>query len=200
VPAGSPLLAVQSDARFTSGQAGVRALLELERTDGKGAPRRGYRFRAEASGYPVAWDVGDAFGRAAAQVSGYVPLIGELHLATRLGGMGVFGAAPIFESAFIGGRHSLRGFRSDRFAGDAAVYGGAELRLPLGTLPLLVNGEVGVFGLADAARVWHDGDSPGGWHTGVGGGAWFGVFGRAVSAAYAHGERGRFYVWAGLPF
>src|SRR5690606_215720 len=200
VPAGNPIVGAQTGDHFTSGQVGVRALLSLERTDGEGAPRRGYRVQLQATGYPVTWDAGDAFGRAAAQVSAYVPLIGELHLATRLGGMGVVGDAPVFESAFIGGRHSLRGFRSDRFAGDAAVYGGTELRLPLGTLPLLVNGEVGIFGLADAARVWQDGDSPGGWHTGVGGGAWFAAFGRAVSAAYAHGERGRFYVWAGLPF
>jgi hemolysin activation/secretion protein len=152
------------------------------------------------SGFPAAWDVGGTFGRTEAEVAGYVPLIGELHLATRLGGAAAFGDYPVFESAFIGGRHSLRGFRYDRFAGDAAMYGGAELRLPLGNLPLIVNGEVGVFGLADAARVWFDGDSPGGWHTGVGGGVWYGAFGRAVSAAYAHGERGRFYMWAGLPF
>jgi hemolysin activation/secretion protein len=133
-------------------------------------------------------------------VSGYLPLVGATHLAARVGGAGAFGDFPVFESAFVGGRHSLRGFRSDRFAGDAALFGGAELRVPLGTVPLLVNGELGVFGLADAARVWHSGESPGGWHTGIGAGLWFTALGRAVSVAYARGESGRLYAWAGLPF
>jgi hypothetical protein len=30
-----------------------------------------------------------------------------------------------------------------------------------------------VSGLADAGRVYLDGESPGGWHKGFGGGAWF---------------------------
>jgi len=32
---------------------------------------------------------------------------------------------------------------------------------------------IGVFGFADAGRVYVDGSSPGGWHTSLGGGLWF---------------------------
>jgi hemolysin activation/secretion protein len=156
--------------------------------------------RAEALGFPATWDADGAFGRAAAEVNGYLPLIGSTHLATRLGGEHAFGDYPVFEAAFIGGRHSLRGFRSDRYAGDLAAYGGVELRIPIDTVEFIVNGELGVFGLADAARVWVDGDSPGGWHTAFGGGIWFSAFDRAFSVAYAKGASGRLYLWQGLPF
>lgn len=200
VPVGNPLRATSAEARFNSGQVGARGAIDVARTDRAGAPRRGFRLRAEASVFPAVWDAGGAFGTAEGQVSGYLPLVGATHLAARVGGAGAFGDFPVFESAFVGGRHSLRGFRSDRFAGDAALFGGAELRVPLGTVPLLVNGELGVFGLADAARVWHSGESPGGWHTGIGAGLWFTALGRAVSVAYARGESGRLYAWAGLPF
>ncbi|MGH7444421.1 MAG: BamA/TamA family outer membrane protein [Longimicrobiales bacterium] len=197
IPVGSPLGPAR-EVRF--GQAGGRAELVLDDTDQPAAPRRGYRVRAAASGFPATWDADGAFGSAAAEVNGYLPLVGETHLALRLGAERAFGEFPAFEAAFIGGRHSLRGFRSDRFAGDAAAFGGAELRVPIDTVEFIVNGELGVFGLVDAARVWFDGDSPDGWHSGYGGGLWFSAFERAFSVAYAKGERGRIYVWQGLPF
>jgi hypothetical protein len=182
------------------GQLGGRARFSLWDTDRDAAPRRGYRLSAEAAAYPAVWDAGAAFGAVGAEASGYLPLVGQAHAAVRLGGRHAFGEFPVFEAAFVGGRQSLRGYRSHRFAGDAAAYGSAELRVPLGTVRHIVSGELGVFGLADAARVWYDGASPGGIHTAFGGGFWFAAFDRAISAAYAHGERGRFYVWSGLPF
>lgn len=196
VPAGNPL----GEGAVSFGQVGGEATLELRRTDRDAAPRRGFGLYAEALGFPATWDADGAFGRAAAEVNGYFPLIGATHLAMRLGGEHAFGDYPIFEAAFIGGRHSLRGFRSDRYAGDAAAFGGIELRVPIDTVEFIVNGELGVFGLADAARVWADGDSPGGWHTAFGGGLWFAAFDRAFSVAYARGARGRLYLWQGLPF
>jgi hypothetical protein len=72
--------------------------------------------------------------------------------------------------------------------------------VPLGTLNLLVKSKVGVFALADAGRVWLDGESAGSWHSGLGGGLWAAAFGRALSVSYAHGEEHRFYVKSGLSF
>jgi hypothetical protein len=59
-----------------------------------------------------------------------------------------------------------------RFAGDVAVSGGAELRLRLGRPRIVVPVSLGVFGFGDAGRVYLDGASPGGWHTSTGGGIW----------------------------
>ena len=101
------------------------------------------------------------------------------------------------------GSHSLRGYPSQRFSGDAAAYGNAELRQPVTRANLLLaRGTLGVFGLADAGRVWYQGNATGGWHTAYGGGLFFTLLDRryAVSAAYAQGDRGKFHVTMGMPF
>jgi hypothetical protein len=72
--------------------------------------------------------------------------------------------------------------------------------MPIDTVEFIVNGELGVFGLVDAARVWFDDESDGGWHTGYGGGLWFAAFDKVFSVAYAYGEDSRVYLWQGLPF
>jgi hemolysin activation/secretion protein len=123
-------------------------------------------------------------------------------LALRAGGQRVWGGFPFQYAAYLGGSHTLRGHASERFAGDASAYGSAELRQVLGRTKLLVRGNLGVFGLADAGRVWYGGASPGGWHSAVGGGLFFTFLDRtkAVSAYYAKGEEGTLYFTFGLPF
>lgn len=102
----------------------------------------------------------------------------------------------------MGGSGSLRGYPAQRYAGDGSAFGNAELRVPLIPINRLVRGEVGVLALADAGRVWAEGESSSRWHTAVGGGVWLGFSGRSriVGASYAHGEEGRFYLWSGFPF
>jgi hypothetical protein len=70
----------------------------------------------------------------------------------------------------------------------------------LGEVNFFVRSKVGVFGLADAGRVWFDGASDGSWHTAFGGGVWASAFGQAVSLAYAKGESQRIYLKSGLFF
>jgi hemolysin activation/secretion protein len=108
------------------------------------------------------------------------------------------GGYPAQFAAAIGGRRSLRGYSFHRFAGDAAAYGGTELRVPVGTVNFIVRSQLGLFALADAGRVWFDGASNGGWHAGAGGGFWLAALGRSVSVAYAHGEGGKLYLSSGL--
>jgi hypothetical protein len=89
----------------------------------------------------------------------------------------------------------------NRFAGDAAAFGGAQLFVPLTRAVLFTRGDLGIHGLADAARVWFDGESAGGWHTGIGGGLWFRTLGQTLMGTYAHGEDGgRFYFQLGASF
>lgn len=201
LPDGAVVLdAAVADAAVT--QLGARAAVELSRTDGTAAPRRGFTVHAYTDAYPVvSGGNGTAFGRVGGQATAYIPLIGDgPHLALRAGSEHVFGEFPLFEAAFLGGRRSLRGHRTDRFAGDRSAFGAAELRVPLDTVKLFVRTEVGAFAFGDVGRVWYNGDSAGGWHTGYGAGAWFGVFGRAVSVAVARGGVTRFHAWLGLPF
>ena len=88
----------------------------------------------------------------------------------------------------------------ERFRGESAAYGSAELRVPVGVLPILVKWDTGVFALADAGRVWFDGESPGGWHSGFGGGVWVSSLGQTFSIAFAHGEQNRVYFQRGMSF
>jgi hemolysin activation/secretion protein len=122
-------------------------------------------------------------------------------LALRAGGKQTFGTYPFHEAAFLGGASTLRGWTEQRFAGDAAVYGNAELRAYLSEIFFVLPGELGIFALADAGRVFLDGESSDAWHSALGGGLWVAFLDRAntISVAYARGrERGGVYVNLGF--
>jgi Omp85 superfamily domain len=177
--------------------AGGRAAALVDRRDDIGYPTRGFTLGATAELVPLVTDglsadVDGGFARTGAAAAAYLPL-GPAVLAVRAGGEKVFGDFPLQYSAFLGGSPSLRGFSYHRFAGDAAAFGSAEVRMR-------VAGSFGVLGLADAGRVWYGGDSDGGWHTAYGGGAFVTTGGRSASAFYAQGERGILYLRLGLPF
>lgn len=94
----------------------------------------------------------------------------NLTLALRAAGERVWGDFPFYEAAYLGGSESLRGFRFQRFAGEATALGSAELRLHLMRFRLLVPTALGVFGFADTGRIWQNGESDGAWHKDFGGG------------------------------
>jgi hypothetical protein len=58
------------------------------------------------------------------------------------------------------GQDHPAGYDHDRFAGDAAAYAGADLRLLITRFARPVPGELGVLGLVDAGRVWLSGKTP----------------------------------------
>ena len=200
---GSPLEVFNPLGSEPFGQIGGRVAVGLDSRDAAAFARRGLWLNAGGTVYPAVWDATEVFGEAHLDGAAYLPLPRKSTLALRAGGKRVWGEFPFHEAAFIGGAEVLRGFQRERFAGDAALYGGAELRALLARAKLLVvRGELGALALADAGRVYLHGDSPGGWHTGVGGGIWFAVLDRAavVSAIYAHGERDQLYLRLGMPF
>ena len=180
--------------------AGAQLTLELDRTDDDAVPTSGWRFETEMGAYPAFLDLEAPFSTASGGASFYVPLgrRGGPHLAFRAGGSVAAGDYPVQFAAAVGGSNSLRGYTWRRFAGDAAANGGAELRVPVGTLNFIVKSQLGLFALTDAGRVWYEGANDGGWHTSVGGGFWLSAFGRAISVAYANGEGGKLYLSSGL--
>jgi hypothetical protein len=96
----------------------------------------------------------------------------EPTLALRVGGKRVWGRFPYQQAAYIGGNSTVRLGRENRYAGDASVYAGAELRLFLTKFYLFVPGRFGVFGLGDVGRVYLEGESSDLWHAAGGGGVW----------------------------
>jgi surface antigen Omp85-like protein len=160
--------------------------------------RSGWWARAGASAFAA--DEGGGFGGAEGEARAYLSLGAGPILALRAGGQWIGGDVPLQEAAFLGGYQSLRGYPFQRFAGDAAVFGSAEVRQPLGQVRLLIRGRVGAFGFAEAGRVYVDGSSPGDWHPSFGGGAWFESLGKVATVTWARGDVTRLYAGLGLPF
>lgn len=210
---GSPLAELRrsGDAAFGSdavGQLGARGLLRLDRRDKPAFPMRGMYLRADAAAYPAVWGDAGAFGKLAVQGRVYLPFTRGAYgptLALRLGGERIWGDFPVQEAAFIGGRSTLRGYSRERFAGDVSLYAGADLRAKITDIELITRGRLGATVLADAGRLWYQGESPGGLHAAVGGGIWFATLERPYvgSATFVRGEPGRggkVYLALGLPF
>ena len=176
-------------------------MLDLNKTSGGAVADRGWTLESEVSAFPKIWDVKKAFGTAAASGAVHIPLPGNgTHFAVRAGGEVASTGVPILHSPAIGGRATLRGYSWRRFTGDKTAFGSAELRVPVGVLPLFIRWRTGVFGLVDAGRVWYNGESDGKWHTGVGGGIWLSTLGQTFSVAYANGDSGHIYITKGLSF
>jgi len=160
-------------ARFL--QAGAEVAVKLDLRDNPGAATRGVLVEAAARFFPAMLDADQgAFGRLTGGASVYVPFsqAGNQTLALGVAAEKLWGTYPFYEAAFLGGPHLLRGFRKERFAGDAALLGRAEFRVQLANVGLLVPWDVGVFAFTDAGRVFVAGASPGGWHVSAGGGIW----------------------------
>lgn len=158
------------------GMAGGGAELRWDSRDRTRAPTRGLYLTLGGSAYPAIWDVDSTFGEAHAQVQAYLgarrlPL--SPVLALRAGAKQVFGRYPFAEAAFIGDAGTVRLGRQNRFGGDKAAWGGAELRLALTRFRFPLPGRLGVFGLGETGRVWLDGETSERWHAAVGGGLWF---------------------------
>lgn len=112
-------------------------------------------------------------------------------IATHIQADKILGNYEFFHALTLGGPDKLRGFRSDRFAGDARVYQSTDLRWKLfragGMLPF----SLGVFGSFDYGRVWYKEDIAAGdkWHIGYGGGIFIVPFGlTAFRISYISGE------------
>lgn len=195
---------VAGDGAF--GVVGLRANASFDRRDSAEYPRRGLQLDLYAGGFPLVWgDAREAFTEGGGSATAYLPIPGPLEptLALRAAAHRVWGTAPFQHAAFLGGASTLRGYRLQRFAGDAAAHGRGELRVRLGYVNLyLLRGELGGIALADAGRVFVSEEESDRWHTGFGGGFWFGTFDRAATAhlVYARGERHTLQAGIGVPF
>jgi hypothetical protein len=129
--------------------------------------------------------------------------------ALRAGGKKVFGTYPFHEAASIGGggltgsHANVRGLYAQRFIGDSALYGNAELRLRLSKIYLFLPGEMGIFGLSDIGRIFLKGEESNKWHTAYGGGIWISLLRRDYTFSFTIAqseERMAFYFSGGFLF
>ncbi len=184
-------------------QTGVTSELRVDTRDRPAWATRGLLFTVSGNAYPAALDVQRAFGNVTAQVATYLTVPHGPTLALRVAGSRVFGPYPFHEAAFVGGATTVRGYAEHRFAGDAALLGNVELRASVARFSALVPIEFGVFGLADAGRVFLSGETSDVWHGAAGGGLWFAFLNRGNTltvAAARSPERTGYYVRAGFAY
>jgi hypothetical protein len=159
---------------------GLRGRLALDTRDHPHFASRGAAISLEASAYPSWADAEETIRKVSAQASIALSPPGRwrpsLHLMA--GGVKTWGRLPFFLAPTLGGTRTLRGYRPDRFAGEASAYGAAELRIPLTRLGIVVPGEQGVFGFYDVGRVFVRGEQSDEWHSAVGGGVWLSFLSR----------------------
>lgn len=186
------------------GQVGAQIGLVYDTRDDDNWPTRGLRIATRGELWPKLWDVVETYGVLNAQVSTYLtPIRRGPTLALRAGGKRVWGQFPLHEAAIAGSAETVRGLHEGRYAGDAAVWANSELRLYLTDFFVILPGQFGLVGAADAGRVFLEGENSDTWHTGVGGGFWISLIERhnTLSALLmtSEGEKG-FYLKAGFVF
>lgn len=163
-------LPTSSSERFF---AGMHLGYELENVDNVHNPHRGIRFDADVASFDDL-DENRSFTRLKSSMSLYFPLNwmpGKATLGVRTGGAVNFGDATFYQANFIGGFHTMRGFRRNRFGGDASFYNNIDLRVKLFDWKnYVVPIEFGLIGFHDYGRVWVDGEDSNTWHRGYGGG------------------------------
>ncbi|MEM9934137.1 MAG: BamA/TamA family outer membrane protein [Bacteroidota bacterium] len=152
---------------------GVEADLQINAVDNNFLPRRGFKWNVNTSWKTNLSDNNNSFTRLSTDLSLYhftkrpVPIV----WATRVGFANNWGNYDFFQANTLGRRTNLRGFRGERFAGDAAFFHNTDLRIGLANtksywLPM----EIGLVGFFDHGRVWLEGEDSDEWHMGYGGG------------------------------
>ncbi len=154
---------------------------ELDGRDHPSAPYTGYYASLGGSYTPEVFNNQSSFGKVYGDLRGYLGYKRNLSLALRFSAEKIFGNYPFFESAFLGGSRSLRGYPGERFAGSSSVLGSAELRLKLFKMNLLLGETLGVFGFAETGRVFTESDNSKQWHPAFGGGLFMHLVGREIT-------------------
>lgn len=186
-------------------QANALGSITVDTRDNVPAPHRGGLLSVEGSYFPQCFDNDYPFGKMRSEARAYfsTDAITEVTLALRAAAEKIWGTYPFFESSFIGGARTVRGFELQRFAGDASVFGNAELRVRLGKFIFLFPGTYGISFFGEAGRVYLSGESSNRWHASAGGGFWFSVIRPeyTLSTSIAHSEeKNGVYIAGGFMF
>ena len=160
--------------------------IDYDTRDRTVASSPGYHVRVQGSFSPTVFDVDSSFTSVEGEAAGFFGLGTRALLALRVGGRNVSGDFPFQEAAYIGGRTTVRGLDTDRFAGDASVFGSAEIRYTIGEASAYVaRAEYGVFAFADVGRVFVDDEDEDDLHPSAGVGISASALDRTVLLSFA---------------
>ena len=158
---------------------GINAMYRLDTRNNKVLPNRGIFWETEALGFYSVREEGRNFIKIRSDISFYLSFRKDPRVvfAFRFGGAVNIGEYEFYHANFLGGKTNLRGFRSNRFAGDHSFYQNTEVRFKLLNIKSYVfNGQTGILIFNDIGRVWVNGEDSKRWHDGYGIGIWLTPF------------------------
>jgi len=153
---------------------GISARFYVDLRDREVFSTRGLQFLAENSSYMTLDGASGNFGLAETYLKyfGTAKILIPVTLVLKVGGSKNYGEQiPFYKYTYLGQFTNLRGYKRNRFTGDASAYLNSELRFHLGKVRnLFLPFETGLIGFYDVGKVWYEGSSEGSWHSGYGGG------------------------------
>ena len=167
---------------YGSGQiklATVSSGINYDTRDNANYPMEGMLFNSALEYCPKILSAQADFKKLTGDIRKYIT-IKDFTLALRASGGKIWGTFPFPNSLFVGGEENLRGYRRERFAGDASITGQAELRAKISNIKLLIIGELGLSIFAEVGRVFVRNELSKKWHPSYGFGSWFSILDRKL--------------------
>ncbi len=153
---------------------GFNTSLSLDFRDRQVFASRGLQFLAENTSYMTISGASGNFGIVNSYFKYYatIDFFLPVTIVGKVGGSKNYGnQIPFYKYTFLGQYNNLRGYRRNRYTGDASAYLNSELRIHLGKVRnTFIPFEIGLTGFYDQGKVWYEGDNQGHWHEGYGGG------------------------------
>ncbi|MBQ4820568.1 metallophosphoesterase [Aquimarina sp. MMG016] len=157
--------------------AGLDGTYGYESYDVTVNPTRGMKFEINVGGRMNVDNTDRTFGYIKPYLGFYNALSRNRKLVLKTAAKGQFNIGENFEfyqGAQLGADNLLRAYRTERFTGQSALVGSADIRYSFkqfktSVLPL----QIGIFTGIDTGRVWiSDNDQSDKWHSSLGGGFW----------------------------
>lgn len=174
------LIGLDSSVYISKGYVGGKAIIRVNNLANTLFPTRGIDWTTTFTS--MAGVSGDArsITRLTSEMNIYAALSDPARFVAvmRLGGGKIFSENyEYFQALGLGQNNYLRGFRRNRFSGEAMAYGSLELRVKLLDInSYIIPGSLGVVGFGDVGRVWVKNDQSAKWHFAPGAGFYYTPF------------------------
>lgn len=183
----------------------LSASLKFDSRDDNEMPGSGNYLNLYGDVYPETLNNKEFFGKIVIDGRTYLSsfFITDFTIALRAYSEIVWGEYPFYKGASIGGKKTFRGFARDRFIGDYAFVGSADMRFYLGKVFLLIPFKLGMNIFTDAGRVFLKGENSNKWHNAFGAGLWVSINEKAINFSLniaKSPETLRFYISIGQMF
>jgi hypothetical protein len=165
---------------------GAHTSFNFDHRDNAKNPMKGFYLHIGGSVYPKTLDNDETFYKSQFDVRGYLTTsaLTQTTFAIRVGGGKVWGKYPFFKAEFLGGIANLRGYRRERFSGDASLFTQAEIRFYLTDWKIIIPGKLGLLLFAEMGRVYTNINPSKKWHPSYGAGLWASYLDRQLNLSF----------------